>query len=179
MGGFTGLQVPGATPQPVFDPDTFMASRQPKPPASLTSFDPDAFMAVRKVQTTEPESGFWAGSPSIPGQAIKESSTMNPQKMKEGAITAGKTALAGAAAGSAAIGAAGVLAPTAAAETVGTGILDASGQEIMKEITRYGPSVARQVFTHPLAQQALKYAVGAAGGGAILKWLGLLGKAAE
>ena len=87
---------------------------------------------------------FWQGSPSVPGLPIQQSMTMTPEKMKAGAITAGETALAGAAAGSAALGASAALAPTATAETVGTGILDASGQEIMREVTKYGSSLGRQ-----------------------------------
>lgn len=92
---------------------------------------------------SEPEEGFWRGSPSVPGLPIQESTTMSPEKMKEGAVTAGKTALAGAAAGSAALGGAALLAPSAGAATVGTGILDASGAEITKDIATEGPSLAR------------------------------------
>jgi hypothetical protein len=62
-----------------------------------------------------------------------------------------------------------LLGPTASTASVGTGILDATGQEIMKDVTQYGPSVARQVLSHPLAQKLLLHAAGLAGGGAILK----------
>lgn len=197
MGGFLGLQLPASdirpttppTPQPLFD----MSKAVPLTPQEHPLFDMSKATPIVKptydflgnavsgspaVPSGE-SADFWRGSPSIPGQAMQEAQTMSPQKMKEGAVAAGKTALTGAVAGSAALGTASALAPTAVTEAVGTGVLDASGRELMKDITRYGPSVARQVFSHPLAQQALKYAVGAAGGGAILKWLGLIGKAAE
>src|SRR5262249_36209347 len=37
-------------------------------------------------------------------------------------------------------------APTATAEATGTGILDAAGNEIMREVVRYGPSLGRQAL---------------------------------
>lgn len=43
----------------------------------------------------------------------------------------------------------------------------------------YGPSVAKQVLSHPLAQMLLKGAIGAAGGGAILKYVGCLAARSE
>lgn len=66
-------------------------------------------------------------------------------------------------------------APTVGAEEVGTGILDASGKEIMRSMASYGPSVAKQVLAHPLAQMILKAAVGTGVAGSVLKALGLLG----
>lgn len=75
------------------------------------------------------------------------------------------------------------LAPTVATETVGTGILDAAGNEIMREGLKYGPSALRAALAHPLGQQVLKWAVaggaGAIGSGTVwkaLKLLGVIGK---
>jgi hypothetical protein len=83
----------------------------------------------------------------------------------------GRLAGTAAAAGTAAFGTLGSLlgAPSMSTTSVGTGILDATGQEIMKDVTQYGPSVARQVLSHPLAQKLLLHAAGLGAGGAILK----------
>lgn len=58
---------------------------------------------------------------------------------KAGTMAGGLTIAGGAIAGP--LGAASV-----GAEQVGTGILDASGQEIMREVTRLGPSLGRQAL---------------------------------
>jgi len=85
-----------------------------------------------------------------------------------GIVTAATGALSGAAAP--------LTAPRAIGTTaVGTGILDATGREIMRDVTTYGPSVARQVLSHPLTQSLLARTAGYAGAGYILKTLGILG----
>jgi hypothetical protein len=61
-------------------------------------------------------------------------------------------------------------------EAVGTGILNPAGKEIMRDVTTYGPSVARQIFSHPLTQSLLARAAGYAGAGYILKALGVFEK---
>ena len=60
-----------------------------------------------------------------------------------------------------------------ATTAVGTGILDATGREIMRDVTTYGPSVARQILSHPLTQSLLARAAGYGGAGYILKKLGV------
>ena len=130
----------GNTPAVKLDMSTFQPLANPGP----VKLDMSTFQPIeRQAPASEPEPGFWRGSPSIPGQAIQESMTMSPEKMKEGAATAGKTALAGAVAGSAALGGAALLAPSAGTATVGTGILGPAGEEITRDIATQGPSLAR------------------------------------
>jgi hypothetical protein len=91
-----------------------------------------------------------------------------------------KAGTASAIATAATVGVEGAAAPltaprVAGTTAVGTGILDATGREIMRDVTTYGPSVARQIFSHPLTQSLLARAAGYAGAGYILKALGLFG----
>ena len=66
-----------------------------------------------------------------------------PPEQLEATRSANNTVLAGATALTAVPAVAGAFAPTAVAGTAGTGILDASGAEIMKDVTTMRPSVAR------------------------------------
>ena len=83
------------------------------------------------------------------------------------------------AAGAGAIAGAGELAgtlgaPTVARTSVGTGVLDAAGNEIMKDVTTYGPNLLRQHGSKALMPM-LRYALRGAGLGAgykILDWIG-------
>jgi hypothetical protein len=70
-------------------------------------------------------------------------------------------------------------APTVTSSTVGTGILDSSGQEVVREVLSHGPSVARQALSNPVAQKLLWRVVGPVAGVALLKELGLLRKAGQ
>jgi hypothetical protein len=101
---------------------------------------------------------------------------MNPEDQEQ--FESGRQAGFGSAAATAALGAAGgaLAAPSVTAGSVGTGILDAAGHEIMKDLMQYGPSAARAILSHPLGQKLLMHAAGMAGGGAILKALGIFGK---
>ena len=93
---------------------------------------------------------------------------MNPAERAQ--FESGRNAGTASAAGTVALGTLGALGvPTVSTGSVGTGILDATGQEIMKDVVQYGPSVARQVLSHPLAQKLLLHAAGLGAGGAILK----------
>jgi hypothetical protein len=65
-------------------------------------------------------------------------------------------------------------APTAAAGTVGTGILDTAGHEIMRDVTTYGPSLLKQ-YGAKAALPLFRYAMHGAGLGAgykVLDWIG-------
>ena len=79
------------------------------------------------------------------------------------------------AAGAGAIAGAGELAgtlgaPTVARTSVGTGVLDAAGNEIMKDVTTYGPNLLRQHGSKALMPM-LRYALRGAGLGAGYKIL--------
>lgn len=107
---------------------------------------PETPLPPEKTEEQEPD--FFKGSPSIPGQAIQESQTMSPEKFKAGAATAGNTALAGATAGSIALGIGGALAPAAStgtAEQLASGIKvfrnAATGQFVKAE----GPSLVGRI----------------------------------
>jgi hypothetical protein len=109
-----------------------------------------------------------------------QSDQMHPDDKAEfdrGVKAGAKSAAVTTATGAASAAAAPLTAPVATGtEAVGTGILDATGHEIMRDVTTYGPSVARQVFSHPLTQSLLTRVAGYAGAGYILKMLGVLGK---
>ena len=82
----------------------------------------------------------------------------------------------------AASAAASALAPTATTETVGTGVLDALGNEVTREVVRLGPSAARAVLSNPIVQKVLLHMAGSAATGlglggtyALLKKLGVVG----
>jgi hypothetical protein len=101
---------------------------------------------------------------------------MSPEDLQQ--FEAGRQAGFGSAAATAATGAVGgaLAAPSVTAGSVGTGILNAAGHEIMRDITQYGPSAARTILAHPIAQRLLIHAAGTVGAGAILKALGIFGK---
>jgi len=64
-------------------------------------------------------------------------------------------------------------APTAAAGTVGTGILDVAGKEIMRDVTTYGPSLLKQYGAKAIIPM-FRYAMHGAGMGAgykVLDWI--------
>jgi len=69
--------------------------------------------------------------------------------------------------------------PTVQATQAGTGILDAAGQEIMREGAKLGPSAISQALAHPVGKliltEALKGASLAVGGTSVWKALKLLG----
>jgi hypothetical protein len=72
--------------------------------------------------------------------------------------------------------------PSATATQAGTGVLDAAGQEIMREGIKYGPSAISQALAHPLGKliltEALKggsLAVGGATLWKVMKMLGIIG----
>jgi hypothetical protein len=63
--------------------------------------------------------------------------------------------------------AAALSAPTVAGtEMVGTGLLDAAGNEIMRESATYGPSILRTIASSPIAQKAAEWIARGAIGGA-------------
>jgi hypothetical protein len=65
-------------------------------------------------------------------------------------------------------------APSAAAGTVGTGILDQAGNEIMRNVTTYGPSLLKE-YGAKAALPLFRYAMHGAGMGAgykVLDWIG-------
>jgi hypothetical protein len=62
-------------------------------------------------------------------------------------------------------------------QAVGTGVLGATGKEVFHGVATYGPSVARQLFPHPLTQYLLARAAGYAVAGYILKTLEEFSKA--
>ena len=109
-----------------------------------------------------------------------QSEQMHPDDKAEfdRGLEAGAKSAFGTVASGAAVGAlAPAFAPTVAGtQAVGTGILDAAGKEIFRDITTYGPSVARQVLSHPFTQSLLARAAGYAGAGYILKVLGMFNK---
>jgi hypothetical protein len=54
-------------------------------------------------------------------------------------------------------GASKLLAPTVTSETVGTGILGPTGEEIMREGLKYGPSKVAKALSNPMAKEILKW----------------------
>jgi hypothetical protein len=127
----------------------------------------------KAVSISEPDSvfvpshGYGGGGSYVSGTP----SEIQGIRDKQNAGIAAGIGLATGAAAAPVIGA--LTAPTVATEAVGTGILDASGNEIMKDVMSYGPSTARAVLSHPLTQKLLMHAAGWATGGAILKYLGV------
>lgn len=79
-----------------------------------------------------------------------------------GASGAAALAGAGSAAGSAADLAAKLTARSVATSSLGTGILDAAGNEVMRDVTTYGPSLLRQ-----FGSKAIPWVMRAAGLGGI------------
>ena len=51
-------------------------------------------------------------------------------------------------------------APTVTAARVGTGVLNPAGEEILKDVTQYGPSLLRQALSNPVTQHILAKVVG-------------------
>lgn len=67
------------------------------------------------------------------------------------------------------------LAPTITSETVSTGILGPSGEEIMRQGLKYGPSAVAKAVSHPVAQQILKWVGHGIAAGAAWKAIDALG----
>ena len=103
-------------------------------------------------------------------EASTEKSSDRGQAIGE-AIGAGGTALAA--------GGTALAAPSATTETVGTGILDTAGEEIMREGIKYGPSAIAKALSSPIGKEILHWAVkggaGAVGGAGVWKALKALG----
>lgn len=89
------------------------------------------------------------GNPNL--KAIPESER---QSVNNRALATQASILAGQGAGA---GISKALAPSVASEVVGTGILGPSGEEIMREGLKYGPSAAARAISNPMAQQILKW----------------------
>jgi hypothetical protein len=120
-------------------------------------------------------------------RAIEYGKTVTPEQLHQQAQADLKLAPAVAAAAPA-IGAAGAAAiagpatlgsvlsaPTAATGSVGTGILDAAGNEFMKNVTTYGPSLLKQ-YGAKAALPLVRYALRGAGIGAAYKTLDWVSK---
>jgi len=122
-----------------------------------------------------PKQSYWEQVSQGLVQGMKDES--DPQAR----IAAGKVALITGATMATAGAVSGALAPSVVGtETVGTGILDAAGEEITREVAKYGPSATRAVLSSPVVQSILKHAAISAGTGmglggtiAILKKLGV------
>lgn len=82
-----------------------------------------------------------AGQQVTPAQIAEE----HRQNIRKAPVVAAAAFGAGFAQPAIAAAAGAAFAPTATTETIGTGILDAAGQEFKREVVKYGPSVARQV----------------------------------
>src|SRR6516225_6970105 len=79
----------------------------------------------------------------------------SPAEARGGAIQAGLgLATAGATAGISSLAS-----PSATATQVGTGVLDAAGQEIMREGVKHGPSAISQALAHPVGKLILTEAL--------------------
>jgi hypothetical protein len=97
-------------------------------PTSRTLYNMTAAMSGQKQATPEDEEQAQAGRKA---------------GFISGAVTAGMGALGGP-----------LAAPTVTTESVGTGILNQTGQEIMREITKAGPSIGREAVKATLAWTA-------------------------
>ena len=53
-----------------------------------------------------------------------------------------------------------LFAPSVATATAGTGVLNPAGEEILKDVSQYGPSLIRQALGNPVVQHLLGRAVG-------------------
>lgn len=137
-------------------PALAIASSKPLPTLAIASSKPLPGHAA----TTGEDIGLATGVFSPP--AMARDIALDPKAaQKEGIAAAG--IFGGAMAGAAA---APLLAPSASTATVGTGILDASGDEIMKDIITQGPSAAVRFLSHPVIRQAMQYAIKGIGIGA-------------
>jgi hypothetical protein len=70
-------------------------------------------------------------------------------------------------------------APTITSETVPTGLLGPSREELTKVVTKYGPSAVQKALANPMAKQILKWVgegVGYAAAWKAIEALGVLGK---
>ena len=84
--------------------------------------------------------------------ATPEDQAIGEQGRAAGFESAGVTAAAGT------LGA--LAAPSVAAARVGTGLLNPAGEEILKDVTQYGPSLLRQALSNPVTQHILAKVVG-------------------
>ena len=84
--------------------------------------------------------------------ATPEDQAIGEQGKAAGFESAGVTAAAGT------LGA--LAAPSVAAARVGTGLLNPAGEEILKDVTQYGPSLLRQALSNPVTQHILAKVVG-------------------
>jgi len=84
--------------------------------------------------------------------ATPEDQAIGEQGKAAGFISAGVTAAGGTLAS--------LFAPSVATATAGTGVLNPAGEEILKDVTQYGPSLIRQALGNPVVQHLLGRTVG-------------------
>src|SRR5215472_73336 len=84
--------------------------------------------------------------------ATPEDQAIGEQGRAAGFESAGLTAAAGSLAS--------LAAPSVTAARVGTGFLNPAGEEILKDVTQYGPSLLRQALSNPVTQHLLARVVG-------------------
>ena len=80
----------------------------------------------------------------------------SPAEAQGGATQAALGTASAAVAGSLAA----LAAPSVTTARVGTGVLNPAGEEILKGVTQYGPSLLRQALSNPVTQHILARAVG-------------------
>lgn len=181
-------QVPGARQQKyAVTADNAGAKKLVSPKGEVTYAIPSEVDAFKKSGHTliEPDGSFYLQN--IPGEdPLDEAkryqrvfSALTPQEKSgarkaeiKGGAKAGLEAAAYTATGVVGAGAAGTAGEALNAarpivSQVGTGILDSSGSEIMKDITTLGPSIMDKLAPH-----AIKYALGTAASTLGVKWLG-------
>jgi hypothetical protein len=86
-----------------------------------------------------------------------------------GARDAALMSVAGPVASKVSAGVDAALAPKPVTQTVGTGILDSAGKEIMKDVTTLGPSVAKVFIQNPTVQKLALKGAGLLGLGWLMK----------
>ncbi len=176
MGGSPGVTLDKSTLQPVnTQPVNTQSANTPGGASGLITLDKSTLQPINPTSEDRLSRTLQNMTYAMSGQSER----MHPDDkaefergvkagMKSAAVTTATGAISGALAP--------LTAPTVTGtEAVGTGILDPAGREIMRDVTTYGPSVARQVLSHPLTQSLLARAAGYAGAGYILKSLGILG----
>jgi len=175
---------------PAWNPDP--ATAKPMQAAAKTwDPDPKTATALPPISKNNPRPGAGAANLADPDNPISSGdegsqpvdAMMSPQSQREATTRGAAIGVGGLATAAAIPAAAALAAPRAIGQAaVGTGILDASGQEITRLVTQYGPSAVKQVLMHPFVQSALKGL--AIGGGSllsgtagykILKSLGVIG----
>ena len=181
MGGFSNL-LPANPPQtptqkPLFD----MSKAVPLTPAEHPLFDMSKAVPINASAanvTSGPQKTVRALQQGMGGPPMfvdvpegqKESFERAGQAgyQKGGAIGAGLVAGAGT------LGALALPTATGTA-TVSTGLLNPAGEEILKDVSQYGPSLLQQAITNPVVQHILLRYVGPGTGLYILHKLGVLG----